>query len=48
MITLIVWSIANGCLFHFDPSAMTEDIRMLTCVICIASDLNLIATLSRK
>lgn len=48
MITLIVWSIANGFLFHFDINAMTEDIKILICVICIASDLNLIASFGRK
>lgn len=48
MITLIVWSIINGFLFHFDPSVMAEDTRMLILVICIASDLNLIVSFSRK
>lgn len=48
MITLIVWSIVNGFLFQFDISAMAEDIKMLVCVICIASDLNLIASFGRK
>ena len=46
MITLMVWCILNGFIFHFDPNIMTEEIKMIINVICIASDLNLITTLS--
>lgn len=47
MITLVVWCILNGFLFHFDPNIMTEETKIIIHVICIASDLNLIATLGR-
>lgn len=48
MITLLIWCIVNGFIFHFDPNVITEDTRMIIDVICVASDLNLIVTLSRK
>lgn len=48
MLTLLIWSIVNGFLCHFDISAVSEDIKILILVTCIASDLNLFATLSRK
>lgn len=48
MITLLVWCIANGLLFHFNTSNITEEIRMIIIIICIASDLNLLATFGRK
>lgn len=48
MITLLVWCIVDGFLFHFDANAMAEDFKILILVICMASDLNLIATFSRK
>lgn len=48
MITLLVWCIANGFLFHFNPSIIAEETKMIIIIICIASDLNLLATFSRK
>ena len=48
MITLLLWCILNGLLFHFDPNAMVEDTKIIILVICIASDLNLITTLGRR
>lgn len=48
MITLFVWCIVNGLLCHFNVHDVTEDIKMLIVIICIASDLNLFATFSRK
>lgn len=48
MITLIVWCILNGFIFHFDPNIMTEETKILIHIICIASDLNLITTLSNE
>lgn len=48
MITLLIWCIVNGFIFHFDPNVITEDTRMIIDIICVASDLNLIFTLSRK
>ena len=48
MITLLVWCIMNGFIFHFDPNIIAEDTKMIVAVICVASDINLIATLSRK
>ena len=48
MITLLVWCIMNGFIFHFDPNIIAEDTRMVIAIICVASDINLIATLGRK
>lgn len=48
MITLFAWCILNGFLFHYDPNVMTENTKIIIHVICIASDMNFIATLSRK
>lgn len=48
MITLFVWCIMNGFIFHFAPSVMTENTKILIDVICIASDLNLITTLLNR
>lgn len=48
MITLLVWCIANGLFFHFSTSNITEETRMIIIIICMASDLNLLATFSRK
>lgn len=48
MITLLIWCVANGLFFHYNPNVMTESTKIIILVICVASDLNLIATLSRK
>lgn len=48
MITLLVWCIANSLFFHFNASIITDETRMIIIIICIASDLNLFATFSRK
>ena len=48
MITLIVWCIANGLFFHFNANIIAEETKMIIIVMCIASDLNLLATFSRK
>lgn len=48
MITLFVWCIMNGFIFHFSPSTLFEEAKMIIAAICVASDINLIATLSRK
>lgn len=48
MLTLFVWCIANGFFFRFNASIITEETRMIIAVMCVASDLNLLATLSRK
>jgi len=48
MITLLFWCVLNGFLFHFVPSVMTENTKILIHVICIASDLNLITTLLNR
>lgn len=48
MLTLFVWCIMNGILFHYDAHTLTEELKIVINVICVASDLNLIATLSRK
>ena len=48
MITLLFWCFLNGFLFHYAPSVMTENTKILILVICIASDLNLITTLLNR
>ena len=48
MITLLFWCVLNGFLFHFAPSVITENTKILIHVICIASDLNLITTLLNR
>lgn len=48
MITLLFWCVLNGFLFHFAPSVMTENTKILIVIICTASDLNLITTLLNK
>lgn len=48
MITLLTWGITNGLFFHFDTSNITEETRMIIIIIGMASDLNLLATFSRK
>ena len=48
MITLLIWCIVNGFIFHFNSNTIAEDTKMIIAVICVASDMNLIATLSRK
>ena len=48
MITLITFSIMNGLVFHCSPNTITEEIRIIISVICVASDLNIIATLGSK
>lgn len=48
MITLLLWCIMNGFIFHFAPNTVAEDTKMIIDVICVASDLNLIVTFSRK
>ena len=48
MITLLLYCFLNGFLFHFDPDIMIDNTKMLIHIICIASDLNFIATLLRK
>ena len=48
MITLFTWCIMNGLIFHYDPNIITEESRMIIAIICVASDLNLIATLCRQ
>lgn len=48
MITLLVWCIANGLFFHFNASIISEETKMIIIVMCIASDLNLLATFNRK
>ena len=48
MITLSIWCILNGFLFHFDPDIMTDNTKILIRIICIASDLNFITTLWRN
>lgn len=48
MITLIACSIMNGLVFHCNPNAITEEIRIIIATICVASDLNIIATLGSK
>lgn len=48
MITLFVVCIVNGFLFHFNVRDFTEEIKMIIIVICIANDLNLLATFSGK
>lgn len=37
----------NGIIFHYDPNIVAEEIKMIIAVICVASDLNLIATFCR-
>lgn len=44
MLTLLVWCIVNGFLFHFNASIITDETKIIIIVICIASDLNLFAT----
>ena len=44
MITLFIWCIMNGFLFHLDAKLITDDMRMLTTIIGLASDLNMFAT----
>ena len=48
MITLLFWCFLNGFLFHFDPTTMAEDTKIIILVISIASDLNLITTLLNR
>ena len=48
MITLLIYCFLNGFLFHFDQDIITDNTRILICIICIASDLNFITTLWRK
>lgn len=44
MITLFIWSLLNGFLFHLDAKLITDDMRMLITIIGLASDLNMLAT----
>lgn len=48
MITLLVWCVLNGFIFHFDANSIAEDTKMIIDAICVASDLNLIVALSGK
>lgn len=48
MITLFAWCIMNGFIFHFNPNTLVEETKMIIAAICVASDMNLMATLSRK
>ena len=48
MITLLIYCFLNWFLFHFDPDIMTDNTKILIHIICIASDLNFLATLWRK
>lgn len=48
MITLFIVCLVNGFLFHLNVRDFTEEIKMIIIVICVANDLNLLATLSRK
>lgn len=45
MITLFIWCIANGFFFHYDVTIISEETKLLIAVICVASELNLLATL---
>lgn len=48
MITLCIWCIVNAFLFHYNAINLTEETKIIILVICIAGDLNLLATFSRK
>ena len=47
MITLLIWCLANGFILHFDANTISDSTKMIIDVICIASDINLIASLCR-
>lgn len=48
MITLFIWCLLNGFLFHYNANIIAEETKMIIAVICVASDLNLLVTLGRK
>lgn len=48
MISLFIWILMNGFIFHYDPNVISEQTKIIISVICIASDLNLFATISKK
>lgn len=48
MITFLLWYVVNEFILHHDPNMVTLDTKMIIAVICIASDLNIIATLSER
>lgn len=48
MFTLFVWCIVNGFLFHYDPTIMSEETKIIIAVVCVASDLNMLIALVRK
>ena len=48
MITLLFWCLLNGFIFHFDPNTFSEEVKMMTIVICVANDLNMLVSLGRK
>lgn len=48
MFTLFVWCIVNGFLFHYDPTIMSEETKIIIAVVCVASDLDMLITLVRK
>ena len=45
MVTLFIWCIANGYFFHYDMTIISEETKLLIAVICVASELNLLATM---
>jgi len=45
MITLFICCIANGFFFHYDMTIISEETKLLIAVICVASELNLLATI---
>lgn len=45
MITLFICCIANGFFFHYDMTIISEETKLLIAAICVASELNLLATI---
>ena len=42
MLTLFLWCIINGFIFHYNASEFIPDTKVIIIVICLASDLNLL------
>lgn len=42
MITLLIFCILNGFLFHYEVSSFYEETKAIITLLCIISDLNII------
>lgn len=42
MITLVIFTILNGLLFHYEVSSFYEETKAIITLLCLISDLNII------